>query len=106
MRWKAGEGLRSASRTPARDHQRQPSVRVAPPAEPPPELSVSAKQSRAAWARLIKKVYDADALRCARCHRPMKIIAVIIDLAQVLKILMHLVQTQRPPPDLDPTCLL
>jgi hypothetical protein len=28
----------------------------------------------------------------------MKIIAVIIDPAQVLKILMHLVKTQRPPP--------
>jgi hypothetical protein len=28
------------------------------------------------------------------------------DPAQVLKILMHLVKTQRPPPGLDPTCLL
>jgi hypothetical protein len=36
----------------------------------------------------------------------MKIIAVITDPAQVLKILMHLVKTQRPPPGLDPTCLL
>jgi hypothetical protein len=31
-----------------RDHQPKPSVRVGPPEEPPPELSVSAKQSRAA----------------------------------------------------------
>jgi len=36
----------------------------------------------------------------------MKIIAVITDPAQVLKILMHLVETRRPPPGLDPTCLL
>ena len=43
-----------------RDHPRHPSVRVGPPEEPPPQMSVSAKQSRAAWARLIKKVYDAD----------------------------------------------
>ena len=43
-----------------RDHQPQPSVHVGPPEEPPPELSVSAKQSRAAWARLIKKLYHAD----------------------------------------------
>jgi len=43
-----------------RDHQRQPSVHVGPPDQSPVELSVSAKQSRAAWARLIKKVYDAD----------------------------------------------
>jgi hypothetical protein len=43
-----------------RDHPPQPSVRIGPPEEPQPELSVSAKQSRAAWARLIKKVYEAD----------------------------------------------
>jgi hypothetical protein len=36
----------------------------------------------------------------------MKIIAVIIDPLQELKILLHLVKTQRPPPGLDPTCLL
>jgi len=36
----------------------------------------------------------------------MKSIAVIIDPAQVLTILMHLLKTQRPPPGLDPTCLL
>ena len=45
-------------------------------------------------------------LICSRCHSPMKVIAVIIDPAQVLKILMHLVKTERPPPGLDPTCLL
>ena len=43
-----------------RDHQPEPSLRIGLPAEPQPELSASAKQSRAAWARLIKKVYDAD----------------------------------------------
>jgi hypothetical protein len=88
-----------------RDHQRQPSVHVGPPEQSPGELSVSAKQSRAAWARLIKKVYDADPLRCARCHSPMKIIAVIIDPAQVLKILRHLIKKGTPPPGLDPACL-
>ena len=49
------------------------SRRIGPPEEPKPELSVSAKQSRAApwptavsqetargWARLIKKIYEAD----------------------------------------------
>jgi hypothetical protein len=56
-----------------RDHPPQPSLRIGPPEEPKPELSVSAKQSRAApwptavsqetargWARLIKKIYEAD----------------------------------------------
>ena len=96
-----------------RDHQRQPSVHVGPPEQSPVELSVSAKQSRAAWARLIKKVYYTDPLRCARCHSPMKIIAVIIDPrsgnrtdpAQALKILRHLIKKGTPPPGLDPPCL-
>ena len=66
---------------------------------------MSAKQSRAAWARPIKKVYEADPLRCARCRSPMKIIAVITDPAQVLRILRHLVKTGKPPPGLDPASL-
>jgi len=85
-----------------RDHPPQPSLRIGPPDEPQPELSVSAKQSRAAWARLIKKVYGADPLTCPRCHNPMKVIAVITDPAQVLKIQRHLINTGKPPPGLDP----
>ena len=88
-----------------RDHQPQPSLRIGAPEEPKPGLSVSAKQSRAAWARLIKKVYDADPLTCPRCHSPTKIIAVITDPAQVLRILRHLVKTGKPPPGLDPASL-
>ena len=88
-----------------RDHRPQPSVHVGAPEQPPPELSVSAKQSRIAWARLIRKVYDADPLTCSRCHSPMKIIAVVTDPAQVLKILRHLVKTAKPPPGLDPASL-
>ena len=45
-----------------RHHPPQPSLQIGPPEEPKPQLSVSARQSRAAWARLIKKVYDADPL--------------------------------------------
>ena len=70
-----------------RDHPPQPSLRIGPPEQPQPELSVSAKQSRAAWARLIQKVYEADPLSCPRGHNPLKVIAVITDPAQVLKIL-------------------
>ena len=66
---------------------------------------MSAKQSRAAWARLIKKVYEADPLTCSRCHNPMKVIAVITDPAQVLKILRHLLKTGKPHPGLDSACL-
>jgi hypothetical protein len=88
-----------------RDHPPQPSLRIGPPEEPQPELSVSVKQSRAAWARLIKKVYEADPLSCPRCHNPMKVIAVITDPAQVLKILRYLIKTGKPPPGLDPASL-
>jgi hypothetical protein len=88
-----------------RDHQPEPSVRIGVPEQAGPELSVSAKHSRAAWARLIKKVYDADPLICSRCRSPMKIIAVITDPAQLLRILRHLVNTGKPPPGLDPASL-
>ena len=44
-------------------------------------------------------------LICSRCHSPMKIIAVIIDPAQVLKILRHLIKKGTPPPGLDPASL-
>jgi hypothetical protein len=66
---------------------------------------VSARQSRAAWARLIKKVYEADPLSCPRCHKSLKVIAVITDPAQVLKILRHLIKKGTPPPGLDPASL-
>ena len=78
---------------------------------------MSAKHSRAAWARLIKKVYEADPqggsrsktcespLSSPRCHKPMKGIAAITDSAQVLKILRHLIKTGRPPPGVDPASL-
>jgi len=99
------------------DHQPQPTLRIGPPEEPKPELSVSAKQSRAAWARLTMKIYDADPLCCPRCHKTMKVIAVIIDALQVPKILRHLIKTGRlsgdssaqhcesPLPGLDPASL-
>jgi hypothetical protein len=60
-----------------RDHPPHPSLRIGPPEEPQLGLSVSAKQGRAAWARLIKKVFEADPLSCPRCQKPMEVIAVL-----------------------------
>jgi hypothetical protein len=71
------------------------------PQQPKPEPSVSAMHSRAAWARLIKKVYEVDPLVCSRCHSPMRVIAVITDAAQLLRILRHIVKTGITPPGLD-----
>ena len=43
-----------------------------------PDQTVSARQSRAAWERLLAKVYEVHAFRCNRCGSPMKVLAVIL----------------------------
>jgi hypothetical protein len=61
----------------------------------------SARQIRSSWARLIKKVYEADPLVCPRCLGPLKIISLIGDGAVIEKILRHLKlwdRQERPPP--------
>ena len=70
-----------------------------------PDESVSAKQSRAAWARLLAKIYDVDALKCSRCGSPMKVLAVITDPIQVRRVLLHLIRTGAAPPGLDASAL-
>jgi hypothetical protein len=47
------------------------------------EASVSSRESRAAWARLMTKVYEADPLGCGRCGPPMRVVAVITEPQQV-----------------------
>lgn len=87
------------------NHPAQPTVRLGPPDEHQGDCSVAAKQSRSTWARLIKKVYEVDPLTCSRCGQPMRVLAVITDPPQVLKILRHLVKIAKPPPGLDPASL-
>jgi hypothetical protein len=58
---------------------------------------------RAAWARLIRKVYDADPLECPQCKGPMRVIALIENPAIIQRILEHLglwapLATERSPP--------
>ena len=48
------------------------------------------------WARLIKRVYEADPLICPRCSGPLKIIRLIGDAAVIEKILHHLKLWDRP----------
>jgi len=55
-----------------------------------------ARARRRAWARLIKKVYEADPLVCPRCSGPLKIISLIGDTAVIEKILRHLKLWDRP----------
>ena len=56
---------------------------------------------RRSWARLIKKVYEADPLVCPGCRGPLTIISVIGDAPVIEKILRHLRlwdRRERPPP--------
>ncbi len=66
-------------------------------------VSEFAARARAAWARLIRKVYEADPLECQRCKGPMRVIALIDDPHAVRCILDHLGRWQpeameRSPP--------
>jgi len=65
------------------------------------ETAVSDQESRSTWARLIAQVYEIDTLERPRCYSSMNVIAVIIDPAEVKKILRYLVKVGRSPPDLD-----
>jgi len=49
---------------------------IEPASEPASDLAAHAKS---AWARLIRKVYEADPLECPKCKGPMRIIALIDD---------------------------
>jgi hypothetical protein len=80
-------------------------VRLGPVLQDTPDQSVSAMESRSAWARLLAKVYEVDPLRCTRCGSPMRVLAVITDPPQVLRILRHLIKTGAAPPGLDAASL-
>jgi hypothetical protein len=81
------------------DHAVQAAVCFGPMDPQYAEVSVSSRQSRSAWARLIAKVYEADPTRCGS---PMRILAVITEPQQVRKILLHLIKTGKAPPGLHP----
>jgi hypothetical protein len=88
-----------------RDHQPLPAVRLGPALRDTPDQSVSAKKSRAVWARLLAKVYEVDPLCCIRCGSPMRVLAIITDPQQCRRILPHLIKTGAAPPGLDPASL-
>jgi len=51
------------------------------------------------WARLIRRIFEVDPLRCRRCGAEMRLIACITDFRQTSRILEHIgEQTIRPPP--------
>ena len=88
-----------------KNHQPQPSLRLGTASQGTPDQSVSVNESRSAWARLLAKVYEVDPLRCTRCGSQMRVLAVITDPQQVLRILRHLIKTGAAPPGLDAASL-
>jgi hypothetical protein len=50
---------------------------AAPREDDPPHAHGSAYR---AWAELLKRTFDIDVLECAKCHGPMKLIALVLDL--------------------------
>lgn len=65
-------------------------------------LGEYASHAKAAWARLIRKVYEADPLVCPKCHGPMRVIALIEDPGVVRAILTHLGLWQPEAPERAP----
>ena len=80
----------------------QPPVPIGPSDQPYPDGPITSRESHAAWARLLAKVYEAYPLVFGRCGSPMHILAVISEPEQVRKILRHLIKTGKAPPGLDP----
>jgi hypothetical protein len=81
---------------------------AAPSAAVPTAAQEPVRQASATWARLIRKVYEADPLACPQCQSPMRVIALIDDPAVVRRILEHLGRwaplppTRSPPADWPP----
>ena len=69
------------------------------PSQPVPSAKAQdecARRQMRSWARLIKKVYEADPLICPRCKGPLKIISLIDTPSVIEKILRHLKLWDRP----------
>ena len=65
-------------------------------------VSEFATRAKAAWARLIRKVYEADPLVCPKCKGPMRVIALIDDPTVVRRILEHLQRWAPEPAERGP----
>ncbi len=96
---------RYSSRTRGAEHERPDTD------EPEAEVSTPARQAaKAAWAKLIRKVYEVDPLECPKCGAQMRVIALIEDPAVIERILTWLGlweprQPGGPSPPVDPPSL-
>lgn len=62
------------------------------------ENEANSKSSKQAWAKLIQKVYEVDPLKCPKCESSMKVIAIIQDKVEIVKIIACLEKKNRAPP--------
>ncbi len=61
--------------------------------------ATAAGKPTSTWARLIRRIFEVDPLRCNHCGAQMRLIAFITDFRQTSRILEHIgEQTIRPPP--------
>jgi len=85
-----------------RARARQTCSLPAPPTQSPTTQDDCARRQKRSWARLIKKVFEADPLLCPRCGREMKIVSLIDSTCPAVeRILRHLKlwdRPERPPP--------
>ena len=92
-----GSKLRSAVVELAR-----PATPPAPPPQTPPVLLAKTPKThgpyRIPWADLLKRVFGADVLTCAKCSGPMQVVAYIHDRDAVGKVLRHLKLPDTPLP--------
>ena len=56
-----------------------------------------AKAARVDWATLLRRTFDVDISRCARCHGPLRVRAVVTDPASVQRLLAALRRPRAPP---------
>ena len=64
-------------------------VAAAPDPVTPAEPGSAEARRRSAWARLLRRVFEVDPLRCATCGGEMKVIAWITDRVTIDRILAH-----------------
>jgi hypothetical protein len=64
----------------------------------PKDQEVGELSRRKAWARLLAKVHELDVMACPRCGSRMSAVAVIVDPAQIHKIIACLELHGRGPP--------
>jgi hypothetical protein len=62
------------------------------------EGQLYASTSRVDWATLLRRTFDVDIRRCARCDGPVRVRAVVTDADAIQKLLAVLRRPRDPPP--------